>query len=27
VDSIHSAGTVYVPVGILRDRENDVTKK
>ena len=25
VDSIHSAGTVYVPVGILRDRENDVT--
>lgn len=26
VDSIHSAGTVYVPVGILRDRENDVTK-
>ena len=27
VDSIHSTGTVYVPVGILRDRENDVTKK
>lgn len=27
VDVIHSAGTVYVPVGILRDRENDVTKK
>ena len=27
VDSIHSVGTVYVPVGILRDRENDVTKK
>ena len=27
VDAIHSAGTVYVPVGILRDRENDVTKK
>ena len=27
VDSIHGAGTVYVPVGILRDRENDVTKK
>jgi hypothetical protein len=27
VDSIHSAGTVYVPVGILRDHENDVTKK
>ena len=27
VDSIHSAGTVYVPVGMLRDRENDVTKK
>ena len=27
VDLIHSAGTVYVPVGILRDRENDVTKK
>lgn len=26
VDAIHSAGTVYVPVGILRDRENDVTK-
>ncbi|WP_298711081.1 hypothetical protein [uncultured Veillonella sp.] len=26
VDSIHSAGTVYVPVGNLRDRENDVTK-
>ena len=27
VDAIHSAGTVYVPVGILRDHENDVTKK
>ena len=27
IDAIHSAGTVYVPVGILRDRENDVTKK
>ena len=27
VDAIHSAGTVYVPVGMLRDRENDVTKK
>ncbi|MBS5099685.1 hypothetical protein [Veillonella sp.] len=27
VDAIHSAGTVYVPVSILRDRENDVTKK
>lgn len=27
VDAIHSVGTVYVPVGILRDRENDVTKK
>ena len=27
VDTIHSAGTVYVPVGILRDRQNDVTKK
>lgn len=27
VDSIHSAGTVYVPVGNLRDRQNDVTKK
>ena len=27
VDTMHSAGTVYVPVGILRDRENDVTKK
>ena len=27
VDAIHSAGTVYVPVGILRDRENDVIKK
>ena len=27
VDAIHSAGTVYVPVGILRDRENDVTNK
>ncbi len=26
VDTIHSAGTVYVPVGILRDRQNDVTK-
>ena len=26
VDAIHSAGTVYVPVGNLRDRENDVTK-
>ena len=27
VDAIHSAGTVYVPVGNLRDRQNDVTKK
>ena len=27
VDSIHSAGTIYVPVGILHDGENDVTKK
>ncbi|MBS5751446.1 MAG: hypothetical protein KHW48_00630 [Veillonella parvula] len=27
IDAIHSAGTVYVPVGILRDHENDVTKK
>ena len=27
VDVIHSAGTVYVPVGNLRDRQNDVTKK
>lgn len=27
VDAIHSAGTIYVPVGILRDGENDVTKK
>ena len=27
VDIIHSAGTVYVPVGNLRDRQNDVTKK
>ena len=27
VDTMHSAGTVYVPVGNLRDRENDVTKK
>ena len=27
VDATHSAGTVYVPVGNLRDRENDVTKK
>ncbi|ETS92091.1 hypothetical protein [Veillonella sp. AS16] len=27
VDSVHSAGTVYVPVGNLRDHENDVTKK
>ena len=26
VDTIHSAGTVYVPVGNLRDRQNDVTK-
>ena len=26
VDIIHSAGTVYVPVGSLRDRQNDVTK-
>ena len=26
VDTIHSAGTVYVPVGKLRDRQNDVTK-
>ena len=26
VDAIHSAGTVYVPVGNLRDRQNDVTK-
>jgi len=24
---MHSAGTVYVPVGNLRDRQNDVTKK
>ena len=27
VDAIHSSGTVYVPVGNLRDRQNDVTKK
>ena len=27
VDIIHSTGTVYVPVGNLRDRQNDVTKK
>ena len=27
VNAIHSAGTVYVPVGNLRDRQNDVTKK
>lgn len=27
VDTVHSAGTVYVPVGNLRDRQNDVTKK
>ena len=27
MDTIHSAGTVYVPVGNLRDRQNDVTKK
>ena len=27
VDAMHSAGTVYVPVGNLRDRQNDVTKK
>ena len=27
VDTIHSAGTVYVPVGNIRDRQNDVTKK
>ena len=27
VDTIHSAGTVYVPVGNLRDRQKDVTKK
>ena len=27
VDTMHSAGTVYVPVGNLRDRQNDVTKK
>ena len=27
VDAIHSAGTVYVPVGNLRDSQNDVTKK
>ena len=27
VDTIHSAGTVYVPVGNLRDRQNYVTKK
>ena len=26
VDTIHSAGAVYVPVGNLRDRQNDVTK-
>lgn len=26
VDTIHSAGTVYVPVGNLRNRQNDVTK-
>ena len=27
VDTMHSASTVYVPVGNLRDRQNDVTKK
>ena len=27
VDTMHSAGIVYVPVGNLRDRQNDVTKK
>ena len=27
VDTMHNAGTVYVPVGNLRDRQNDVTKK
>ena len=27
VDTMHSAGTVYVPVGNLRERQNDVTKK
>lgn len=27
VDTIHSAGTVFVPVGNLRDAKNDVTKK
>ena len=27
VDTIHSAGTVFVPVGNLRDHQNDVTKK
>lgn len=27
VDVAHSAGSVYVPVGNLRDRQNDVTKK
>lgn len=27
VDTMHSAGTVYIPVGNLRDRQNDVTKK
>ena len=27
MDTIHSAGAVYVPVGNLRDRQNDVTKK
>ncbi|WP_295992033.1 hypothetical protein [uncultured Veillonella sp.] len=27
MDVNHSAGTVYVPVGNLRDRQNDVTKK
>ena len=27
VDVAHSAGAVYVPVGNLRDRQNDVTKK
>ena len=26
VDTIHSAGTVFVPVGNLRDHQNDVTK-
>ena len=26
VDTIHSAGPVFVPVGNLRDRQNDVTK-